>query len=323
MELISVALPNYNGGLFLSEAINSILKQTYSEFELIIVDDASVDNSVEIIESFEDKRIKLIKLKKNGGIVNALNTAINESKGGIIARMNSDDISHPERFEKCMNVFFQNPEVGVVGTWMETFGRDKQLWKYHDTNEKLKQELWFGSPIPHPASMFRVSVLREANIQYESDFPHMEDYLFFYNLSKFTSFYIVPEVLFNYRLHQSNITGLNRSSFQKRLIEIQSYILVDSRTFVPNRRFSEILYQVSAGNILHHSPSILLNWLRQFKMVVDNDDLQPVLNEKWKRMLYKIVDLRPLKGFVLAFRSGFLNFLFIKYFLTRVLGIKP
>jgi glycosyltransferase involved in cell wall biosynthesis len=318
VELISVALPNYNGGEYLRLAIESILKQTYRNFELIVVDDCSTDNSLEIIDSFNDKRIRTIILKSNGGIVNALNTAISEAKGEYIARMDSDDVSHPLRFEKCINKLNENIDIGVVGSWMETFGDENKIWKYHSSDEALKKELLFGSPMSHPASMFRSNILKKEEIKYESTFPHMEDYLFFYKLSKVTKFCNIPEVLYSYRLHQTNITGVNRSTFKERLIKIQTFILNDSLAYSPSKEFSENLFQISSGVIINENTKALLNWSIEFKVLMGNEiNSLSIFHAKWEKMLFKLIEISPIKGFLLAIKSRRIDFSLFKYALKK------
>ena len=126
-DLISVVMSNYNTDeLYLRASIESILNQTYKNFEFIIVDDCSSDNSVSVIESYDDKRIKLIKNPKNMGLTKSLNIAIKAAKGEFIARMDADDISLPQRFEKQVEFLTQNPEYIACGTAIKILGSHKE-----------------------------------------------------------------------------------------------------------------------------------------------------------------------------------------------------
>ena len=117
MPQISVIMPVYNGERFLSEAVESILKQTYQDFEFIIVDDGSTDRSLEIIQYYQalDERIILIENGKNIGVASSLNKGISAAKGEFIARMDADDISLPERLEQQRAFMFTRPDLGVLG----------------------------------------------------------------------------------------------------------------------------------------------------------------------------------------------------------------
>ena len=116
MPKISVLMPVYNGERFLKEAIEGVLNQSYKDFEFLILDDGSVDNSIKIAESFSDLRIKIIKLS-HGGIVKALNEGLKISKGEYVVRVDADDISLSERFQKLLNYVEKNSEVAVCGSW--------------------------------------------------------------------------------------------------------------------------------------------------------------------------------------------------------------
>ena len=114
--LVSVIMPVYNGALYLREAIDSILSQTHTNLELIIINDGSNDNSEEIILSYEDNRIRYIINEKNSGICVTLNKGLDIAKGKYIARMDCDDISCPERLQMQIEYMEQNPSIGVLGS---------------------------------------------------------------------------------------------------------------------------------------------------------------------------------------------------------------
>jgi glycosyltransferase involved in cell wall biosynthesis len=117
MPRISVVMSVYNGEKYLRQAIESILQQTYTDFEFIIIDDGSTDSSREIIQSYDDKRIRLVINEQNIGLTKSLNKGIRLAKGEFIARMDADDISLPQRFEKQVAYLDSHPEVGVLGTY--------------------------------------------------------------------------------------------------------------------------------------------------------------------------------------------------------------
>lgn len=117
--LVSVNMPCYNCSKYIKQSIDSILNQTYTNFELIIIDDGSTDNSVEVIKEFSDKRIKLFENITNQGIVYSRNRAVENSKGKYIAILDSDDIAYPTRIEKQLNFMESNPDFAMTGTWFD------------------------------------------------------------------------------------------------------------------------------------------------------------------------------------------------------------
>ena len=117
----------HNGEKHLSEAIDGILNQTFKDFEFLVIDDGSTDGSADIIQSYKDVRIRFISNGKNLSVPVSLNMGLNLARGEYIARMDCDDISLPQRLEKQVQFMDANPEVGVCGTWLETFGRIKEI----------------------------------------------------------------------------------------------------------------------------------------------------------------------------------------------------
>jgi glycosyltransferase involved in cell wall biosynthesis len=145
--MVTVLMPVYNASCYLREAIGSILLQTLRDFEFIIVDDGSTDESRDIINSYPDTRIKVISHKTNLGLITALNTGIDNARGRYIARMDADDISAPERLEKQVEFMEMNSEIGVLGTWYETFGKENHKEGLPVDPAEVKCHLLFHSPI--------------------------------------------------------------------------------------------------------------------------------------------------------------------------------
>jgi glycosyltransferase involved in cell wall biosynthesis len=204
--LISVLLPVYNAEKYLNEAINSILFQTFTNFELIIINDGSSDRSEEIIFSFSDDRINYIKNETNLGLIETLNKGISLSKGKYLARMDNDDISMPERLEKQVAFMESNPEVGVLGTSfynINKFGEIESKTIFPVSHSLLCWSLCFFSPIAHPTVMFRRDVVINAN-GYNLEMLHCEDYDLWHRLSNKTRLANLPELLFKLRKHETN-----------------------------------------------------------------------------------------------------------------------
>ena len=184
--LLSVLMPVFNSELFVAEAIESILDQTFADFEFLILDDASTDNSLEIINDFEkkDSRIKVFQNEKNLGVVESRNKLINLSKGKYIAWIDSDDIAIENRFEEQIKFLETHPEIGMVGAWLikcDKFGNKQLIWPMETDPEKLQTELFFHSPFS-TVVMIRRSALPER--LYDSRFPVAEDYDFYCRIAE-------------------------------------------------------------------------------------------------------------------------------------------
>ncbi|GFE58490.1 glycosyltransferase family 2 protein [Geobacter sp. AOG1] len=203
---VTVCMPVYNAEAFVAEAISSILSQTYSDFELLIIDDGSTDGSAAIVKAFSDRRIRVIRSNSNLGIVAALNRGIGEAKGKYIARMDADDICMPDRLERQVYFMDTNPSVGICGTWLESFGsKPKAVWSPPCDDDEIKCSLLFESVLYHPTIMFRKSLFDDLAICYSADFPHAEDYELWGRLVDTCSFANIGKVLLKYRLHDQNI----------------------------------------------------------------------------------------------------------------------
>lgn len=200
--LVSVVMPVHNGAAFIKEAVESILAQTYSHFEFIIVNDGSTDDTVECIKQFEDERIRLVSLPAKAGLVTALNTGVSHSAGSYIARMDADDKALPQRLEKQVLFMEQHQEIGVCGTaYKEMNGgvKSKPL-----THEEILFYLFNASPFLHPSVMMRKAMLDKLEVGYEEPFKHAsEDLALWMKLCRVTRLANLPDVLMEYRVHNA------------------------------------------------------------------------------------------------------------------------
>jgi len=224
--MVSVIMPVYNSEKYVSSAIHSILTQTYTDFELLIFNDGSTDNSREIILQFNDPRIKLFDYDTNAGIVNRLNTGIEEAIGKYIARMDADDISLPRRFEMQVDYLENNPGIGLCGAWIFEITnsddpRQKKLYKYVQDHEQICIKLLRHNSFAHPVVMLRRSILMEHNLRYEQEFFPSEDYRLWIRLKHVTRFYNIPETLLHYRIHPNQISTLESDNKKSNRIKIE------------------------------------------------------------------------------------------------------
>ncbi|GAA4048580.1 glycosyltransferase family 2 protein [Flavobacterium chungnamense] len=201
-------MPVYNAEKYLNEAIDSVLNQTYSNFELIILNDKSTDSSKAIIESYlaKDSRIVFIDKETNVGPANLRNQGFDLARGTYIALLDADDIAKPTRFEKQIAILKYNPEIGVCGTWFTTFG-DKEknkVLQHPEKHNQIKVNFLIDCTIGNSTAFFRKNILDD--IRYDKEYVPVEDYHLWSRLIVKTQFYILQETLVDYRIHDSNIS---------------------------------------------------------------------------------------------------------------------
>jgi glycosyltransferase involved in cell wall biosynthesis len=205
LPLITVIMPVYNAQSFLKDSIESILNQTYSNFEFLVFNDASTDSSLEIIQSYRDSRIKCIDSPLNSGYVHHLNRGLKMARGKYIARMDADDISLPERFQYQFNLMESNPSIVLCGTDINFIGSRKGRVRFPiDHADIVTQFILKGNAIAHPSVMMRTSVIHQFNIEYDQSLEPAEDYDMWVRLSSFGTIVNIPEPMLQYRVHDNN-----------------------------------------------------------------------------------------------------------------------
>ena len=218
--LISVVLPVYNAEKYLTQSIESVLTQTYQNFELLLIDDGSTDKSKEIMYSYHDDRIKILLNKYNRGLVYSLNKGIKYAQGKYIARMDADDICLPQRFQYQVKYMEGHPEVDVCGTCIEAFSaQGSWVISYPQDDKQIKSKMFFGCAFAHPTVMMRRKTLLDNAYRYSDDFLYAEDYDLWCRMMKRCKFYNIPRVLLKYRVGTTTKISDVHSERQKRLTE--------------------------------------------------------------------------------------------------------
>lgn len=223
---ITVLMPVYNGAQYLIEAIQSILKQTFTDFEFLIINDGSTDSTKEVLQQFHDSRIRAVCNEKNIGLIKTLNRGIGMAQGRYITRMDHDDLSVPDRLARQLAFMEKHPEVGVCGSWVKTFREsEEQLWKYPVSNAKIRCQLLFSNIFAHSSVMLRKSVLNSHDLEYVSDDLYAEDYGLWSRYMDVCSLANLPEPLLRYRLHENNTGVLHADGQKQTVMKIQHTIL--------------------------------------------------------------------------------------------------
>ncbi|WP_185976583.1 glycosyltransferase family 2 protein [Catenovulum sediminis] len=204
---MSILMPVKNVEPYISECMDSILKQTYSKFEIIVVDDHSTDMTADIVKQYanNDARVKLVKAQESG-FVAALNLGLEYCSCNLIARMDGDDIAREDRFQIQMDFMENNPDVDVCGSWIELFGQKTEVWHYRQFDSHIKSLMMFKrSGFGHNAVIVRKKVYDA--FKYESAFEFCEDYRLWCQLATKSTFkfHNIQMPLVKYRIHSTQV----------------------------------------------------------------------------------------------------------------------
>ncbi|OBZ12019.1 hypothetical protein A8L34_17055 [Bacillus sp. FJAT-27264] len=236
MSKITVLMSAFNTRPYIKNAVESILNQTCRDFEFLIIDDCSTDGTLEYLQSLEDPRIRLITHSSNKGLVHCLNEGLDLSTGEYIARMDSDDISAPHRFETQLRYMEAHPEVGVLGTFITLF-HNGELVPKPTNHEDIRCWQLFYCCVGHPTVFMRSSVLKEHDIHYNPGFKHAEDYEFWSRLSELTRIENLPEYLFSYRVHEGQISTRQHQAQRLTADRVRRMLLYNLGVFPTEEEF--------------------------------------------------------------------------------------
>jgi len=289
--MISVIMPVYNSEKYLKEAIESILNQSYKDFELIIINDGSTDDSAQIINLYKDNRIKLINNFENKGLVYSLNLGIEVSKGKYIARMDSDDICYKNRFQKQVEFMEKNTSAAVCGGNCKVFGENIKngvMRKYMDPTS-IRYSLLFRCELVHPTVIMRKDVLIKNNYKYNEEDCGIEDFSLWQRISFNHEIYNMPKILLRYRIVNSSIT----KTAEKNIVERKMYHKkmykqgIEHYGFIINEEQLEThwkLCNLRNSNGIHE----FYNIIEYIKEINEQIGLVDIANERiFKKVLYR------------------------------------
>jgi len=329
IPLISVQLPVYNAARYVAEAIESILAQTFTDFELIIIDDGSTDDTLPILQRYQaqDARIRLIT-REHKGIVSTINEGIDLAQGEWSARMDADDIALPYRFERQLQWLAQT-DADVCGGWAQFFGmNNSHILKHPQSDAAIKTELLFMSPFANPTVMMKTALIKQ--LRYAAPFEYAEDYDLWQRATrahwKMTN---MPEVLLQYRQHCAQISShatlpqqalsrvIRRQAWQQLATQITAIqptwieavlALRESVFTLPNMDEVDLAFTALLEHTDNEARDTALDYLTHSYLRAAGSDITVVI--RWSR-LYK----RFGKGFALKTR--------IKFYLVTLLRLKP
>lgn len=292
---ISVIMSTFNDEQYIVKSVESILNQTYTDFEFLIADDGSTENTAEILKHFQqkDERIKVYLHNENKGLPLRLNQLIDKSRGKYIARMDGDDISLQNRLEKQFILMSKNPKLGLSGTWVKTYGYiDGKIWKYPTTHKQISSFLLFNNPIAHPTAIINKQLLQKHNLRYDPKFRNYQDYELWSRCVNHFETANINEVLLLHKVDENkHLTYGDTKKVQLRSIIRQK--LLSNINLKPST--TELIIHNSLGDYqvdkLTTNLRQINNWLEkiiQANLVVnyyDNNFLNSIINDLWHQVI--------------------------------------
>ena len=275
--MISVIMPVYNAEKFIIEAIESILNQTFSDFEFLIFDDCSTDNSLDIIKSFKDERIRLFTSDRNIGYLEHLNTGISLARSKYIARMDADDVSSIYRFEKQVQYLEQNSSVVLVGTsevYIDDKGQEINKIKTYYPSHLIFTFLFFGNVFIHSSVMVKTEIIK--GFRYNKRYYTAEDYFLWSTIASAQKVAIIPAQLVRYRLHSNNISVTKRKEQEQSQMKVFEFHLSKLNIFCQptgtlNLHFLLLNYKINLKNVSLREIYKLNSWIK--KLILQNNKL--------------------------------------------------
>jgi len=268
MLKITVLMSVYNGEHYLRKAIQSILSQTFTDFEFIIINDGSTDSTSSILNSYTDSRIHLIRNVQNIGLVKSLNKGLQLARGEYIARMDADDISLPERLYKQVRFLDENPSVAMVGSWTEVINEDsiiEEIWQVPTSSHLLRWRLLFHNTFTHSAVMFRKNIISQLG-GYNDKAISAEDYDLWSRISFHWDVANIPEVLVKWRRWGSGISTKKQKEQQEMAKKVSrrnlEYVLGESIDDFTFESFRLLYYPSSAAFDLNKVNFLITNLRR-------------------------------------------------------------
>jgi len=307
---LSIIITTYNSGKYISQAIESVLAQTFGDFELIIINDGSTDNTKEIVSAFSDERIKYFENEKNEGIVFSRNKGLKLAQGSYIGMLDADDIAHPNKFENQIDFLERNPEYGMVGSWAKFIDAEGKhvpgSWKLKAKPQAIPAIMLFKNYFLQSAVLYRRECI--SGYEFKEGFEIGEDYLIWYEILKEWKAWNLQQYLLDYRVHEKSITQSNIDFKREKEKEIFGIIL-KGLEIEPSDEELELHLTIREGNTIDNIKTLLSieKWL--LKIIAQNR----LLNIYNQKILERIVFERWLK---VCSKAGVLHFKMLKHLIT-------
>lgn len=301
---LTVLMPAYNASKYIEEAIQSILNQTYSKFNLLVINDGSSDCTEQIINDFceKDGRVVYVKNEKNLGLIGVLKKGIDLVKTKYVARMDADDIAMPNRLALQMAFMEANQNVIASGGAIKYIGQNEgAIFHPKKEHEEIVAEFFFRNPMVHPAMILRNDLLKKYNLNYASptfvdasEYVWPEDYALWYDLSKKGKLANIEDVILEYRIGAQSISIKEKSKQFDRYSNFFRYLFSDiGILFTPNEL--KIHTEFALRKQISFSPNEYKNWLNKLTKfsslsVYPIDLIKKLINEQWSYFSYCFAD---------------------------------
>src|SRR3989344_7702493 len=267
-SLVSVIMPVYNLELYIEQATNSILCQTYKNFEFLILDDASTDLTFSILKSLKNKdnRIILMQNQENLGVTKCLNKLLKIAKGKYIVRMDADDWSYPERIKLQVGLMENHPEVVVSGSYIEVSDRNlgtKYIRKYRLDDTSIREHIFRYSPFAHPATIWRADILKKE--KYDARIQVCQDYELYFRVGLVGKFMNIDKPLLKLRMHDKSVSATQSDYQLKNTVLIRlSAVLFLGYNMSRLDKFYNFVQEIFISLITVKLRMYLFNILRRF-----------------------------------------------------------
>lgn len=313
--IVSVIMPVFNAEKYLTETIDSILAQTFIDFEFLIIDDGSTDKSLQILNSYTDPRMKVLKNDKNIGYVQTLNKLIDLSRGKYIARQDNDDISFPGRLEKQVNFLNRNEDIGVCGTNMFFFGEKQKQSLVPINDEEIRAYMIINNPFCHPTVMYRKSLFNELNIdKYDESLCPAEDYAMWFEISKKTKLANLSAPLLKYRWHQNNTSQLKKDIQIEKADAIRKKILRFTLSYEISEKENQLLKFIANpelidyDNLMSFEKLLIKIFQKNLEIAYYKENiLRNLFFYFWTKVCFKATNISTIKKGKIYFSSGLYN----------------
>ena len=324
VPLLSVIMPVYNAGDFVAQAIQSILDQTYGDFELIIINDGSTDKSKTVIKSFDDGRIKYFENEKNSGIVFSRNRGLKLAKGEYVGMFDADDIAYPEKFKEQILFLEENKDFGMVGSWAKFIDeKGKRLpgsWKLKASPKMIPAIMLFKNYFLQSAVLYRKECI--SKFSFRDGFDILEDYLIWLEITRDYKAWNLQEYMVDYRIYGGGVTKKHSKEKLEKEKKVFWLQLMELGIDATGRELDlHLLIRNDKPVTDIETLKAIENWL--LKIIYRNEDLEVykykmlirVVFDRWAKVCYKASGLHF--KMLYRFLNSDLFSLFIKSYMTN------
>lgn len=317
MPEVTVLMPVYNAEEYLCASIDSILAQSYADFEFLILNDGSTDASLDVIRSYADSRIRVVNNARNLGLARTLNEGLRLASGELIARQDQDDISHPRRLEQQRVFLAGHPDVALLGTraWVidqegryrglcvtNQRGQYRGLADYPCSGEGIRWELLFDNCFIHSSVMFRKNVIRDELGGYDAALSFCHDYDLWSRVALRHRVANVPQRLVAYRIHSDSMTAVGIQDVvtdeNRRVIKRNLDVLFGERSFSDEEasliaRFRLGFDDAALNAFLMLFARLIERYRQRFPEAGKSDDFRRAVANRYARLAFKVLQTRP------------------------------